>query len=99
METPKGGGWAHFVIDYGPETALLWVVFMDGDGACWTVPNPEVRLTFNWTMGRRKPEDEPVAASDAPAAVPASQRFRPTLAHVSEGTQPNAAPRPEGPGV
>ena len=33
METPKGGGWAHFLIDYGPESALLWVVFMDADGA------------------------------------------------------------------
>jgi hypothetical protein len=47
---------AHFVIDYGPEASLLWVVFMDADGACWTVPNSEVRMTFNWTMGRRKPE-------------------------------------------
>jgi hypothetical protein len=39
LETSKGSGWAHFVIDYGPESALLWVVFMDEDGACWTVPN------------------------------------------------------------
>jgi hypothetical protein len=38
LETSKGPGWAHFVIDYGPESALLWVVFMDADGACWTVP-------------------------------------------------------------
>ena len=38
LETSKGPGWAHFVIDYGPESALLWVVFMDEDGACWTVP-------------------------------------------------------------
>jgi hypothetical protein len=22
LETPKGAGWAHFVIDYGPESAL-----------------------------------------------------------------------------
>ena len=36
LETSKGPGWAHFVIDYGPESALLWVVFMDADGACWT---------------------------------------------------------------
>ena len=57
LETSKGAGWAHFVIDYGPEAALLWVVFMDADGACWTVPNAEVRMSFNWTMGRRKPED------------------------------------------
>jgi hypothetical protein len=26
LETSKGPGWAHFVIDYGPEAALLWVV-------------------------------------------------------------------------
>ena len=59
LETPKGAGWAHFVIDYGPESALLWVVFMDTDGACWTVPNAEVRMTCNWTLGRRRPEDQP----------------------------------------
>ena len=52
----KGPGWAHFVIDYGQESALLLVVFMDSDGACWTVPNHEVRMVFNWTIGRRKPE-------------------------------------------
>jgi hypothetical protein len=84
MVTPKGDGWAHFVIDYGPEGALLWVVFMDADGACWTVPNPEVRLYQNWTLGRRRPEDlkqtnEPPAASAAPAG-----RFRPSLAHQSD---------------
>jgi hypothetical protein len=57
LETSKGSGWAHFVIDYGPESALLWVVFMDADGACWTVPNAEIRMSFNWTLGRPKPED------------------------------------------
>ncbi len=54
METPKGPGLAHFVIDYGPESHLMWVVFMDAGGACWTVPNPEVRLQANWSMGRRE---------------------------------------------
>ena len=39
MDTPKGRGLAHFVIDYGPEAHVFWVVFMDADGACWTVPN------------------------------------------------------------
>jgi hypothetical protein len=53
METPKGLGLAHFVIDYGPESHLMWVVFLDDGGACWTVPNPEIRLQSNWTMGRR----------------------------------------------
>lgn len=69
LETPKGSGLAHFVIDYGPEADLNWVVFMDKDGACWSVPNPDVRMSFNWTMGRRKPGDtpSPPTAPDAPA--------------------------------
>jgi hypothetical protein len=73
LETPKGPGWAHFVIDYGPETALLWVVFLDVDGACWTVPNYEIRLSHNWTMGRRQPEKPSIPHAEAP-------RGRPTLA-------------------
>jgi hypothetical protein len=84
METSKGGGWAHFVIDYGPETALLWVVFMDTDGACWTVPNPEVRMSFNWTMGRRKPEDLQKPDEQSGVAAHAPPRFRPALAHQSD---------------
>lgn len=70
LETPKGAGLAHFVIDYGPEADLVWVVFMDKDGACWSVPNPEIRMSFNWTMGRRKPTGDLPADSEAvrPAA-------------------------------
>jgi hypothetical protein len=66
------------VIDYGPESALLWVVFMDADGACWTVPNFEVRMSYNWTLGRRKPGE--VAATFAPPLPPspdAPVRFSP----------------------
>jgi hypothetical protein len=85
LETSKGPGWAHFVIDYGQEGALLWVVFMDEDGACWTVPNPEVRMTHNWTMGRRKPEDRVATRNfpepQSPPAAPAAKGpFRPTVA-------------------
>lgn len=54
LETPKGKGWAHFLIDYSQEHHLMWVVFIDATGECWTVPNPEVRLQHNWTMQRRK---------------------------------------------
>ncbi len=68
MQTPKGDGLAHFVIDYGPESDLLWVVFLEKDGASWAVPNPEVRMKFNWSMGRRKPEAK---ANDAPSMAPA----------------------------
>jgi hypothetical protein len=87
MNTPKGDGWAHFVIDYGPESALMWVVFMDADGACWTVPNPEVRIYANWTLGRRRPEDMKKAGDHAAATAAAGQpqpRFRPSLAHQSD---------------
>ena len=73
LQTPKGDGLAHFVIDYGPETDLMWVVFMDADGACWTVPNPEVRMRANWTMGRRRP-----------AEPEDKRRFRPTVAAGTE---------------
>jgi hypothetical protein len=70
LETPKGSGLAHFVIDYGPEADLIWVVFMDKDGACWSVPNPDVRMSFNWTMGRRPAEaPSPPTAPDAPGKV------------------------------
>jgi hypothetical protein len=87
MVTPKGEGWAHFLIDYGPESALFWVVFMDADGACWTVPNPEVRMYQNWTLARCRPEDlkQPDDPATAGMSAPASQRFRPSLAHQSEG--------------
>lgn len=69
LDTPKGTDWAHFVIDYGPEADLLWVVFMDSDGACWSVPNPEIRMHFNRSMGRRKAGPEKPAA---PPVVPAA---------------------------
>jgi hypothetical protein len=77
LHTPKGPGLAHFVIDYGPETDLMWVVFMDKDGACWSVPNPEIRMQFNWSMGRRK-GDEPEAdtASAESEARPAASLHR-----------------------
>jgi hypothetical protein len=79
METPKGRGWAHFVIDYGAEGDLLWAVFMNEDGACWVVPNHEVRMEWNWTLGRRKAEDGVATARRDVSRAP--QPFRPTLAH------------------
>jgi hypothetical protein len=84
LETSKGSGWAHFVIDYGPESALLWVVFMDEDGACWTVPNAEVRMSFNWTLGRRKPEER----GEPPAGGPQGQQAeRATLRVLSKSEE------------
>jgi hypothetical protein len=59
MQTSKGSGWAHFVVDYGQESHLFWVVFMDADGACWVVPNPDVRMYFNWSLGRGETQGRP----------------------------------------
>ena len=50
--TPKGSGLAHLVIDYGPEHNLLWVVFLDDGGECWTYPNINIRAQKNITLGR-----------------------------------------------
>lgn len=53
---------AHGVIDYGPEQHLMWVCFLNSNGECWTLPNPEVRIEWNATLGRmpKKPVDNVV---------------------------------------
>lgn len=56
LETPKGEGIAHFLIDYGPESDLKWVVFLSKTGQCWTFNNDEVRAAKNVTLGRKSPE-------------------------------------------
>lgn len=50
----RGNGTAVAVIDYGAEFDLLWVVGFDDGGEIWCVPNPQVRLQANWSMGRSK---------------------------------------------
>lgn len=50
--TPKGKGWAHIVIDYGQEHDLLWVVFQDQTGECWTWSNKDIKIQENITMKR-----------------------------------------------
>lgn len=53
LSTSRGNGYAHLVLDYGIEFHLLWVIFMDSDGSCWTIANPEVRMQQpNPSMGR-----------------------------------------------
>jgi hypothetical protein len=56
LDTPKGPGLAFAVIDYGPDFNLLWVVFDDATGECWTWPNSKIRAVKNITMGRRTHE-------------------------------------------
>jgi hypothetical protein len=52
LHTPKGKGFAHFLIDYGIETHLFYVVFLNETGECWTFANPEIRIENNPTIGR-----------------------------------------------
>jgi hypothetical protein len=55
LATPKGEGFAHFLIDYGPESDLYWTVFITSTGEIWTFANREVRATKNITLGRTSP--------------------------------------------
>ena len=52
IETPKGRGLAHVLIDYGVEFDLMWVCFIDKTGECWTFSNRQIRAQPNVTMGR-----------------------------------------------
>jgi hypothetical protein len=53
FETPKGKAFAHFLIDYGIETNLYWVCFLQDSGECWTFNNREIKIEKNETIGRR----------------------------------------------
>lgn len=52
IECPKGKGLAHFLIDYGVEHDLQWVIFIDDTNECWTYQNSKVRALKNITQGR-----------------------------------------------
>ena len=92
MDTVRGPGLAHFVIDYGPESHLMWVVFLDADGACWTIPNPEVRLQANWSLQRR-PARKPFAPPERPEpiVVPPLMAMEPPAAPGANGHANGAA--------
>jgi hypothetical protein len=52
IETPKGKGLAHILIDYGIEHDLIWVCFIDETGECWSFGNKYVKAQNNITIGR-----------------------------------------------
>lgn len=58
LVTPKGPGYAWFMIDYGAEHNLMWTVAINATGEIWTFSNPEVRAQKNITMGRKYVNDE-----------------------------------------
>ena len=53
VDTLKGRGHAEFLIDYGPEADLLWVVVMRDTGEIWTLRNADIRATTNVSIGRK----------------------------------------------
>ena len=53
MITPKGKGYANFLVDRGMEFDNEWIVFLE-NGEIWSFLNTEVRLESNYTYGRRK---------------------------------------------
>lgn len=52
VNTPNGTGEAILIIDYGKEDDLLWTVFLDETGQCWTFNNKEIRAIKNVSIGR-----------------------------------------------
>lgn len=58
VDTPKGKGHAHVLIDYSQEHDLLWVVFLDETRECWTFRNSEIKAQYNITMNR-PPDSHP----------------------------------------
>jgi hypothetical protein len=52
VDTPKGKGFAYFLLDYSQDHDLCWVTFMDESRECWTFRNPEIRIQANITLGR-----------------------------------------------
>ena len=62
----RGNGYAHFLIDYGIENHLYWVIFMDSTGECWTVANPQVRMQNNLTLGRKNMIDDLYGIAETP---------------------------------
>jgi hypothetical protein len=64
MNTPKGEGFAHILIDYGPESDLYWTVLITATGEIWTFANRLVRASKNITLGRVSPA-APTEGGDA----------------------------------
>lgn len=52
VETPKGRGYAEIIIDYGLESDVYFVCFINSSGEIWTYPAKDVRLTKNISSGR-----------------------------------------------
>ncbi len=57
VSSPRGDGYAHFLVDHGKENDNEWIVFLD-NGEIWSFLNRDVRLKTNITYGRVKDENQ-----------------------------------------
>lgn len=81
VDTPRGPAYAHLVIDYSQEHYVLFVCFLQETGECWVLPNRDVKLQQNLTMGVRMPP-RPAAA---PCACGEADGHANRLGHVRNG--------------
>ncbi len=84
MNTPKGEGFAHLMLDYGPESDLYWVVMITTTGEIWTYANRYVRGSKNITLGRTNP-----TLPMGPASVPPPEYvpMRPKVIETAESSR------------
>lgn len=82
VDTPRGPAYAHLVIDYSQEHYVLYVCFLQETGECWVLPNRDVKLQQNLTMGVRVPP-KPAAVPSADGVTNGNGHNR--LGHVLNG--------------
>lgn len=73
MNTPKGEGFAHILLDYGPESDLYWTVLITETGEIWTYANKYVRGSKNITLGRVNPSAPGLPSSPVRQDLPAQE--------------------------
>lgn len=55
LAAKSGRGWAYAWKDVGVDGHRLWVIVLDDTGEVVDVPQPEIRVDMNWSLGRRGP--------------------------------------------
>ena len=73
MNTPKGEGFAHILLDYGPESDLYWTVLITETGEIWTYANKYVRGSKNITLGRVDPSSPGLPSLQVHPDLPAQE--------------------------
>lgn len=56
LDTTRGRGYSHFLLDYGDGRDTLWQVFLRESGESWWCPNRDVLHPPCWSLGVRRAE-------------------------------------------